>query len=243
MSRLTVRRSLYFSSSSRRTSSPGPPYTVARGGPAAPLRSGGSFASLTRAESSLRGAAPPAPPYICPLAGAPLRPAPLQPRLRPREGLAGALAKAGPTPASLGYGWQAGRVRRHRVAPRTAGTRLRAAGVRRLPAVARHQAVLGRHAARRSASSSPTRRKARSTIGAARSISRCTTSRTGREVEMPSVYDEMTQRAYPRLCRRSRGSAATARSIAARDGSGRLHGRTERVVALQLHGLAGLPNP
>ena len=194
MSRLTVRRSFYLPG----TSSPGPPYTVARGGPsaAAQLRPEARLPrSLRRARSasSRCGSQPDARfaaltrPDSCALiwwsskisrwrsrcscfSGSFLsaQQAARTPRrekrghfvLRSSSRSSSSIRPSGSTsgtrrrrtsPAAPSTTKRArscsGRPRR-RSSARTArwGTRLRAAGVRRLPAVARHEAVLGRHA-------------------------------------------------------------------------------------------------
>ncbi len=64
----------------------------------------------------------------------------------------------------------------------------------------------------------------------------------GQAVQMPGDYDEPTKRSVPRLPRRQARGARQARSAARGDGAPRLHRRAQRVVALQLQGLAELPD-
>ena len=65
---------------------------------------------------------------------------------------------------------------------------------------------------------------------------------TGQAVEMPGGYDEMTPRSYPDYPGGTAEAARAARSAAEGDGEPRLHRRAERVVALQLQGLEGIPD-
>ena len=62
---------------------------------------------------------------------------------------------------------------------------------------------------------------------------------SGREVEMPSAYDEMSERSHPTTPAARRAARAPATCLRARHGDGGLHRRAQRVVALQLQGLAG----
>jgi D-alanyl-D-alanine dipeptidase len=65
---------------------------------------------------------------------------------------------------------------------------------------------------------------------------------SGREVEMPSGYDEMTERAYPDYAggpRRRGRRAPPARG----HGGGGLHRLRLRMVALRLQGLGAVPDP
>ena len=66
---------------------------------------------------------------------------------------------------------------------------------------------------------------------------------TGQAVEMPGGYDEMTAALVSGLPGRHRRTARAARSTAEGDGEPRLHGRAERMVALQLQGLEGISDP
>ena len=66
---------------------------------------------------------------------------------------------------------------------------------------------------------------------------------TGKAVEMPGVYDEMSRALVPDLRRRDLGAAVAARPPAKGDGAGGLHGVRSRVVALRLPRLEELPAP
>ena len=77
-----------------------------------------------------------------------------------------------------------------------------------------------------------------STTAAAPWTSPCTTSPTAGRCEMPSAYDEITERAAPDYAGGTAGAARAPRPAARGHGGGGLHGGAQRVVALQLQGLA-----
>ena len=66
---------------------------------------------------------------------------------------------------------------------------------------------------------------------------------TGREAEMPSPYDEFSERAHPAYAGGTPEARARRDLLRAAMEARRLHGRAQRVVALQLERLAVLSDP
>ena len=123
-------------------------------------------------------------------------------------------------------------------APAARGAGLRPADPRRLPAVVRDEDVLGRHAARPDACFVADPAKgSRHNRGCAVDLT-LYDLKTGKAVEMPSGYDELSDRALPGLPGRHVAAALAPRAAAPGDGGGRLHRLPERVVALRLPRLA-----